>query len=78
MNLAPEAEAFVRQHVPATAMVTGYVVVVAWINPESGEPCWTFEYDSDYSSSHPIGLLELTKHEMLVAEYTRPGGENFA
>ena len=68
MELDSQDTAFVNSIIPTNAVATGLMAVVTWLDPEDGTPRWWFYANTDETVSSMIGLLEMSKQQVLAAK----------
>lgn len=51
--------------IPDGALVDGYIVVVSFVDPDTGASRWQLVNNADLPVSQSVGLIELAKLELL-------------
>ena len=75
-KLPPEDEAWLAnfgdKRIPENAMHDGFIAIISWINPETGDQEWTTYNNMDRPLSFILGLMQMAAWQ-LCAENS-PGG----
>lgn len=70
MDLDAADEALIATLVPEEAIVTGFLVVVTFMDPDTGSNQWKVHVDADSPVSQVLGFLELAKLDVIARSNT--------
>lgn len=63
-------DSFIPAKMPDGAIIQGYMLVVSFINPETGESCWFAHRPMDAPISSCLGLMQMASFDMMIQNTT--------